>query len=196
MIGPSRSAGSWTGSAARGPVERHRPAAADGRARPADARGARPTGPTVGRLRRGARPDPLPPRRRTGRNPVVIGGDIHSFWVTDLKADFREPASTTVATEFVGTSVTSLGVPYDTFAASCRTTRTSASSTAGRAVRPVRGHAGALEDGLRCSTTCAIRAPPRTLPRSSSNRAPRRPARLSGGPRRPVRESPAAGRAS
>jgi alkaline phosphatase D len=50
-------------------------------------------------------------------NPVVIGGDIHSFWVTDLKTDFRDPDSPIVATEFVGTSVTSLGVSYETFAA-------------------------------------------------------------------------------
>lgn len=49
--------------------------------------------------------------------PVVIGGDIHSFWVTDLKTDFWDPASPAVATEFVGTSITSLGVPYETFAA-------------------------------------------------------------------------------
>jgi alkaline phosphatase D len=48
-------------------------------------------------------------------NVVVIGGDIHSFWVSDLKRDFRDPASPTVATEFVGTSVTSEGVPYDRF---------------------------------------------------------------------------------
>jgi len=54
---------------------------------------------------------------RRPSNPVVIGGDIHSFWVTDLKADFAEPRSPTVATEFVGTSVTSLGVPHETFAA-------------------------------------------------------------------------------
>jgi alkaline phosphatase D len=46
---------------------------------------------------------------------VVIGGDIHSFWVADLKRDFRDPASPTVATEFVGTSVTSEGVLYDVF---------------------------------------------------------------------------------
>jgi alkaline phosphatase D len=46
-------------------------------------------------------------------NVVVIGGDIHSFWVSDLKRDFRGPASPAVATEFVGTSVTSEGVPYD-----------------------------------------------------------------------------------
>lgn len=48
-------------------------------------------------------------------NVVVIGGDIHSFWVTDLKADFDDPRSPTVATEFVGTSITSSGVPYDVF---------------------------------------------------------------------------------
>jgi alkaline phosphatase D len=49
------------------------------------------------------------------KNVVVIGSDIHSFWVTDLKRDFRDPASPTVATEFVGTSVTSEGVLYDRF---------------------------------------------------------------------------------
>jgi alkaline phosphatase D len=40
-------------------------------------------------------------------NPVFFGGDIHSFWTTDLKADFENPASPTIATEFVGTSITS-----------------------------------------------------------------------------------------
>jgi len=37
----------------------------------------------------------------------VLTGDIHSAWVHDLKADFDEPASATLGTEFVGTSVTS-----------------------------------------------------------------------------------------
>jgi len=46
---------------------------------------------------------------------VVVGGDIHSFWVADLKQDFGDPSSPTVATEFVGTSVTSDGVAYDVF---------------------------------------------------------------------------------
>lgn len=54
--------------------------------------------------------------QRDIKDVVVLGGDIHSFWVTDLKADFGDPASATVATEFVGTSVTSEGGPYDTFA--------------------------------------------------------------------------------
>jgi alkaline phosphatase D len=46
-------------------------------------------------------------------NVVVIGGDIHSFWVTDLKKDFNDPASPTVASEFVGTSITSTGIPFE-----------------------------------------------------------------------------------
>ncbi|HZJ51595.1 MAG TPA: alkaline phosphatase D family protein [Actinomycetota bacterium] len=53
--------------------------------------------------------------RRQISNPVVIGGDIHSFWATDLKADFRNEDSATVASEFVGTSITSAGVPQDVF---------------------------------------------------------------------------------
>jgi alkaline phosphatase D len=43
------------------------------------------------------------------RNPVVLTGDIHSNWVNDLKVDFFEPKSPVVATEFVGTSITSSG---------------------------------------------------------------------------------------
>lgn len=46
---------------------------------------------------------------------MFIGGDIHSFWATDLKADFANPSSTTIATEFVGTSITSDGPPYQRF---------------------------------------------------------------------------------
>jgi len=49
-------------------------------------------------------------------NPVFIGGDIHSFWTTDLKQDFSDPSSRTIATEFVGTSITSDGPPYRRFA--------------------------------------------------------------------------------
>lgn len=46
-------------------------------------------------------------------NPVVLGGDVHSFWVTDLKRDFSDPKSATVASEFVTTSVTSYPPPED-----------------------------------------------------------------------------------
>jgi alkaline phosphatase D len=48
-------------------------------------------------------------------NPVFIGGDIHSFWTTDLKANFNNPSSATIATEFVGTSITSDGPTYERF---------------------------------------------------------------------------------
>ncbi len=41
-------------------------------------------------------------------NPVVITGDIHSSWVNELKLDFDDRRSPTVATEFVGTSISSL----------------------------------------------------------------------------------------
>lgn len=50
------------------------------------------------------------------KNPVMLGGDIHSFWATELKADFNNPRSATVATEFVGTSITSDGPPRQPFA--------------------------------------------------------------------------------
>lgn len=42
-------------------------------------------------------------------NPVVITGDIHSNWVNDLRVDDRKPETPVIATEFVGTSITSGG---------------------------------------------------------------------------------------
>lgn len=42
-------------------------------------------------------------------NVVVIGGDVHSHWVCDLKPDFARPEAPAVATEFCGTSITSQG---------------------------------------------------------------------------------------
>lgn len=50
-------------------------------------------------------------------NPVVLGGDIHSFWVTDLKTDYQDDKAPVVATEFVGTSISSGGPNYDLFSA-------------------------------------------------------------------------------
>ena len=41
------------------------------------------------------------------QNPVVLGGDVHSFNVNHLKLDFDDPKSPIVASEFVGTSITS-----------------------------------------------------------------------------------------
>jgi len=49
------------------------------------------------------------------RNPVVLSGDIHSFWANDLKRNFNDPQSDTIATEFVGTSIASNGPPHDLF---------------------------------------------------------------------------------
>ena len=40
-------------------------------------------------------------------NPVVIGGDVHMNFVADLKLDFDDERSPVVASEFVGTSITS-----------------------------------------------------------------------------------------
>lgn len=48
-------------------------------------------------------------------NPVVLTGDIHSFWANDLKLDFDDAKSPVVATEIVGTSVSSHPPPYDLF---------------------------------------------------------------------------------
>jgi alkaline phosphatase D len=48
------------------------------------------------------------------RDVVVLTGDIHTSWVNDLKADFADPASATLATEFVGTSISSDGDGSDT----------------------------------------------------------------------------------
>jgi len=46
-------------------------------------------------------------------NPVVLGGDVHSFWVNDLKRDFARADAPTVASEFVTTSVTSQPPPEE-----------------------------------------------------------------------------------
>ncbi|MCG6871975.1 MAG: alkaline phosphatase D family protein [Gammaproteobacteria bacterium] len=51
-------------------------------------------------------------RERPVANPVVLSGDIHSFWVNDLKADFDDPASATIGTEFVTTSVSAHGADF------------------------------------------------------------------------------------
>jgi len=43
-------------------------------------------------------------------NPIVLAGDVHTFYATDLKQDFNRPTSKgnpVIATEFCGTSVTS-----------------------------------------------------------------------------------------
>lgn len=47
-------------------------------------------------------------------NPIVLAGDVHTFYATDLKPDFDRPVSKqnpVIATEFCGTSVTSSSRP-------------------------------------------------------------------------------------
>jgi len=51
-------------------------------------------------------------------NPVIIGGDVHATYVCDVKKDFDDPASKTLASEFVGTSITSSNWYHDRNAAS------------------------------------------------------------------------------
>lgn len=43
------------------------------------------------------------------RNPVVLTGDVHAHWASDLKADYDDPGSRTVGAELVCTSITSTG---------------------------------------------------------------------------------------
>ncbi|RBM20973.1 alkaline phosphatase [Prauserella sp. PE36] len=43
------------------------------------------------------------------RNPVVVTGDWHSSFVNDIHGDFDRPDSPVIATEFVGTSISSNG---------------------------------------------------------------------------------------
>ena len=38
---------------------------------------------------------------------VIVSGDIHTWWVSELRTDVDDPATPRVATEFVGTSITS-----------------------------------------------------------------------------------------
>ncbi|HEX2150704.1 MAG TPA: alkaline phosphatase D family protein, partial [Stellaceae bacterium] len=50
-------------------------------------------------------------------NPVVLGGDIHSFWANDLKLDFDDPEAAVIASEFITSSVTSDGPSHKKFTA-------------------------------------------------------------------------------
>ena len=47
------------------------------------------------------------------RNPLVLTGDVHAHWASDVLADFADPASEVVGSELVTSSVTSGGDGYD-----------------------------------------------------------------------------------
>jgi alkaline phosphatase D len=42
-------------------------------------------------------------------NPIVLSGDVHANWVSDLKRDFDDPNSPPLGSEFVSTSISSGG---------------------------------------------------------------------------------------
>lgn len=50
------------------------------------------------------------------RNPVLLGGDVHSFWINDVKQDFARSESATVATEIVTSCLASRNGPEALFA--------------------------------------------------------------------------------
>lgn len=50
---------------------------------------------------------------RRVKNPIVLTGDIHSNWVSDLRVDDRHMDTPVVATEFCGTSISSSGDGVD-----------------------------------------------------------------------------------
>jgi alkaline phosphatase D len=52
-----------------------------------------------------------PVARRRIPGVVVFGGDVHSNYVADLKEDYDDPGAAVVASEFCGTSITSLSLP-------------------------------------------------------------------------------------
>jgi alkaline phosphatase D len=49
-------------------------------------------------------------------NPLVLSGDVHQHYATDLKLDFRNPASPTVGTELTNSSITTSGDGSETSA--------------------------------------------------------------------------------
>lgn len=53
--------------------------------------------------------------RPTVRNAVVLGGDVHSFWLNDILADFGDPRSKVVASEVVTSCLASRSGPAALF---------------------------------------------------------------------------------
>ncbi|MER6813128.1 alkaline phosphatase D family protein [Spirillospora sp. NPDC000708] len=52
------------------------------------------------------------------RNPVVLTGDVHAHWASDLKADYDDPDSATVGSELVCSSISTTGDGADSDPAS------------------------------------------------------------------------------
>jgi alkaline phosphatase D len=47
------------------------------------------------------------------RNPIVLTGDVHAPWASEVLADFRDPGSAVVGSEFITSSISSGGDGYD-----------------------------------------------------------------------------------
>ncbi len=94
-------------------------------------------------------------------NPVVLSGDWHSAWVNDLRADFSEPGTDVLATEFVGTSISSAcGWAAEV-----------------KAARPNNPHVKYLNPDLRGYTRCVVtpdewRADYRVVPSATDTASP------------------------
>ena len=54
-------------------------------------------------------------QRNKDASCVVIGGDMHAFWTGDVKENYADPNSETVAVEFVGGSITTKSYNYKRF---------------------------------------------------------------------------------
>lgn len=94
-------------------------------------------------------------------NPVVLSGDWHSAWVNDLLFDFSRPDSEVLATEFVGTSISS-GCGW---------------ANAVKAARVANPHVKYLNPDRRGYTRCLVtpdlwRSDYRTVPTASDTTSP------------------------
>ncbi|MGH3332489.1 MAG: alkaline phosphatase D family protein [Nocardioidaceae bacterium] len=99
--------------------------------------------------------------QRRPSNPVVLSGDWHSAWVNDLRADFSRPETEVLATEFVGTSISS-GCGW---------------AAAVKAARPNNPHVKYLNPDLRGYTRCVVtasewRADYRVVPSATDTSSP------------------------
>ena len=47
------------------------------------------------------------------RNPIVLSGDVHAHWASEVHSDFQAPGSPVVGSESVCSSITSGGDGYD-----------------------------------------------------------------------------------
>ena len=67
------------------------------------------------------------------KSPVVLSGDIHSTWVSDLRVDFDKPETPAIAAEFCTTSISS---DFDPDPRRLGEGATAGGSAAGRALQP------------------------------------------------------------